>query len=174
MTDHVADPAAPPEGDEHDGHGEGHDERVAEAEHLAKTFEDQARRAMADLDNSHKRHTRDLEQARAGERANVAKQFLPLVDHLELALAHADAQPTAIGEGVNHVLAEAIEALRRLGFPRIDQVGVPFDPARHEAVSAVHVDGTEPGTVVNVVRPGYGEGSRQLRPASVVVSTGRQ
>jgi molecular chaperone GrpE (heat shock protein) len=27
---------------------------------------------------------------------------------------------------------------------------------------------------VNVVRPGYGEGNRQLRPASVVVSTGRQ
>ncbi len=129
---------------------------------------------MADLDNSHKRHTRDLEQARADERANVAKQFLPLVDHLELALGHADAKPSAIVEGVNHVLAEAIEVLRRLGFPRIDQVGEPFDPTKHEAVSAVHVDGTEPGTVVNVVRPGYGEGSRQLRPASVVVSTGRQ
>jgi hypothetical protein len=27
-----------------------------------------------------------------------------------------------------------------------------------------------PGTVVEVLRPGYGEGSRQLRPAAVVVS----
>jgi molecular chaperone GrpE len=164
----------PREGDDRAGDGDDNGDRVAELEHLAKIFEDQARRAMADLDNSHKRHARDLEQARADERANVAKQFLPLVDHLELALGHADVQPSVIVEGVNHVLAEAIEVLRRLGFPRIDQVGEPFDPARHEAVSAIHVDDAEPGTVVNVVRPGYGEGSRQLRPASVVVSTVRQ
>ncbi|HEY3670281.1 MAG TPA: nucleotide exchange factor GrpE [Acidimicrobiia bacterium] len=185
-TDRLGGPAAPPpgtaeeggptsrEGDDHAGHGQGNGDRVAELEHLAEIFEDQARRAMADLDNSHKRHARDLEQARADERANVAKQFLPLVDHLELALGHADVKPSVIVEGVNHVLAEAIEVLRRLGFPRIDQVGEPFDPARHEAVGAIHVDDAEPGTVVNVVRPGYGEGNRQLRPASVVVSTGRQ
>jgi molecular chaperone GrpE len=28
-----------------------------------------------------------------------------------------------------------------------------------------------PGTVVQVVRPGYGDGERQLRPAGVVVAT---
>ena len=162
------------EGDAHPGDGHGNGDRVAELERLAETFEDQARRAMADLDNSHKRHTRDLEHARADERARVAKQFLPLVDHLELALGHADTKPSVIVEGVKHVLAEAIEVLGRLGFPRIDQVGEPFDPAKHEAVSAIDVDDAEPGTVVHVVRPGYGEGSGQLRPASVVVSTGRQ
>ena len=164
----------PREGEDHadDGHGNG--DRVAELERLAETFEDQTRRALADLDNSHKRHTRDLEHARADERARVAKQFLPLVDHLELALGHADTKPSVIVEGVKHVLAEAIEVLRRLGFPRIDQVGEPFDPAKHEAVSAIDVDDAEQGTVVHVIRPGYGEGSRQLRPASVVVSTGRQ
>ena len=69
---------------------------------------------------------------------------------------------------------DTVDDLRRLGFERIDQVGVPFDPAKHEAVSAVEVDDVAPGTVVHVVRPGYGEGSRQLRPASVVVSTGPQ
>jgi molecular chaperone GrpE len=164
----------PREGDDHahDRHDNG--DRVAELERLARTFEDQARRAMADLDNSHKRHIRDLEHARADERARVAKQFLPLIDHLELALGHADVKPSVIVEGVEHVLAEAIEVLRRLGFPRIDQVGERFDPAKHEAVSAIDVDDAEPGTVVHVVRPGYGEGSGQLRPASVVVSTGRQ
>jgi molecular chaperone GrpE len=137
-------------------------------------LEDQARRALADLDNSHKRHARDLEQVRATERANVARQFLAPVDHLELALGHADGDPSAIVTGVEQVLAEAVEILGRLGFERIDQAGVPFDPARHEAVSAVEVDDVAPGTVVHVVRPGYGDGSRQLRPASVVVSTGQQ
>jgi molecular chaperone GrpE len=147
---------------------------MAELEHRATTFEDQARRALADLANSHKRQARDVERARADERARVARQFLPLVDHLELALGHADAPANAIVEGVEQVLSEAVEVLRRLGFPRIDQVGERFDPAKHEAVSAIDVDDAEPGTVVHVVRPGYGEGTDQLRPASVVVSTGSQ
>ena len=30
--------------------------------------------------------------------------------------------------------------------------------------------GSAPGTVLGVLRPGYGKGSQQLRPASVVVS----
>ena len=81
-------------------------------------------------------------------------------------------EPAAIVAGVEQVLGDAVEIFRRLGFERFDEVGVPFDPARHDAVSAVEVDGAEPGTVVHVVRAGYGEGTRQLRPASVVVSTG--
>jgi molecular chaperone GrpE len=169
----VAGEGRPTPRDEHPGDRQADGERVTELQDRAATFEDQARRALADLDNSHKRHLRDLEQARADERARVAQQFLPLVDHLELALGHAELEPSSIVEGVKHVLAEAVEVLRRLGFPRIDRVGEPFDPAKHEAVSAVDVDDAEPGTVVHVIRPGYGEGSGQLRPASVVVSTGR-
>ena len=137
-------------------------------------LEDEARRALADLDNSNKRHARDLQQVRAAERADVARQFLPLVDHLELALDHASSEPSSIIEGVRQVLGDATETFGRLGFDRFDQVGVPFDPAKHEAVSAVELEGVEPGTVVHVVRPGYGEGTEQLRPASVVVATGPQ
>jgi molecular chaperone GrpE len=171
VTDRPAPPAGAPDAETRPAVA---DDRVAELEGVVDRLEDQARRAMADLDNSHKRHTRDLEQVRANERANVARQFLPIIDHLELALGHADAKPSSIVDGVRHVLAEAVEVLGRLGFARIDQVGVPFDPAKHEAVSAIDADDVAPGTVVHVVRPGYGEGNRQLRPASVVVSTGQQ
>ena len=48
--------------------------------------------------------------------------------------------------------------------------GELFDPARHEAVGATADTDAPPGTVVRVVRPGYGEGERQLRPAAVVVA----
>ena len=149
-------------------------ERIAELEALVTDLERQARQAMADLDNSGKRHARDLNDARAAERAYVAKQFLPVVDHLELALGHAEAEPSAIVDGVKQVLDQAIDALARLGFPRIDQLGERFDPAKHEAVSAIASDDFEPGTIAHVVRPGYGDASRQLRPASVVVSTRQQ
>ena len=62
-------------------------------------FEDRWRRAVADLDNVRKRHARDLVQERAAERARVAAAFLPVLDTIDLALAHAEADPNADRRG---------------------------------------------------------------------------
>ena len=134
-------------------------------------LEDERRRALADLDNLRKRFGREVERERADERARVASTWLPVIDHLELALEHAGADPTQVIEGVRSVRDQAIALLAALGFPRDDSVGQPFDPSRHQAVTALPNLDAAPGTVLQVVRPGYGGDGRQLRPASVVVAT---
>jgi molecular chaperone GrpE len=133
-------------------------------------LEDRWRRALADLDNLRKRHARELRREREAERAKVAGAFLPVVDNLELALAHADADSDAIVQGVRAVRDQAVEVLRSLGYPRYGETGVPFHPEQHEVVSVVDDPDTAPGTVVQVLRPGYGDPGRQLRPAAVAVS----
>jgi molecular chaperone GrpE len=134
-------------------------------------LEDRWRRALADLDNLRKRYARELPREREAERSRVAAAFLPVVDNLELALSHAGADdPGAIVSGVRAVRDQAVEVLRSLGYPRHEETGVPFDPERHEVVSVVEEPDTAPGTVVRVLRPGYGEPGRQLRPAAVAVS----
>ena len=45
-----------------------------------------------------------------------------------------------------------------------------FDPVRHDAVAVRDAAGAADGSVVEVIRPGYGEGDHQLRPAQVVVA----
>jgi molecular chaperone GrpE len=149
----------------------GLDAKVGELEARAAELEDNWRRALADLDNLRKRVAREAGQHRADERARVAGALLPVIDHLELALAHAEADPAAIVEGVRAVRDQAVAVLAALGFERSGSVGERFDPARHEAVGTMAGAGTAPGTVAHVVRPGYGEGDRQLRPAAVVVTT---
>ena len=57
-------------------------------------LDDLWRRAAADLDNLRKRNARLAEQQRADERDRVAAAWLPVVDNLDLALEHADADPT--------------------------------------------------------------------------------
>jgi molecular chaperone GrpE len=133
---------------------------------------DRWHRALADLDNLRKRHAKELRQVRAQERSRTAAALLPVIDNLELALEHAGSEPSAVLKGVEAVRDQAVEAFGRLGYPRYEETGVPFDPARHEVVGVVATadDATEPNTVVQVVRPGYGEGGDLLRPASVVVS----
>ena len=137
--------------------------RLAEAE-------DQKLRALADLDNLRKRCAAQVERAEADARTQVARQWLPVVDNLERALEHAAADPRTIVEGIQAVRQQALGVLASLGFPRRDDTGATFDPARHEAVAATYDPRVPPGTVVQVVRPGYGEPDRQLRPAQVVVA----
>ncbi|MER6534617.1 nucleotide exchange factor GrpE [Streptomyces sp900105755] len=135
-----------------------------------RELEDRWRRALADLDNLRKRHARELERERAVERSRTAAAFLPVLDNLELALTHAGADPGAIVEGIRAVRDQAVNVLELLGYPRHAETGVPFDPARHEVVGVVQDPDAPPGTVVEVLRPGYGDGERQLRPAAVTVA----
>ncbi len=140
-------------------------------------WEDRWRRAAADLENLRRRYGRELERERATERARVAGAWLPVLDNLELALAHTGSDHGAVVAGVQAVRDLAVDVLRRLGYPRHDEVGVPFDPARHEVVSVVDAPDVPPGTVVAVVRPGYGDdgtATGQLRPAAVAVSRQRE
>ncbi|MFF2700954.1 nucleotide exchange factor GrpE [Streptomyces cyaneofuscatus] len=141
-------------------------------EHAAavRELEDRWRRALADLDNLRKRHARELERERMVERSRTAAAFLPVLDNLELALSHADADSGAVVEGVRAVRDQAVGVLEQLGYPRHAETGVAFDPAHHEVVSVVDDPDIDPGTVVQVLRPGYGDGDRQLRPAAVTVA----
>jgi molecular chaperone GrpE len=145
-------------------------EQLADLKAHAVDLEDRWRRALADLDNLRKRVARDMAAQRAEERVRVAAELLPVLDNLDLALEHAESDPGGIVEGVRAVRDQAVGVLARLGFPRHDDVGVPFDPARHEAVSVIAGTDAPDGTVVQVLRPGYGDARHQLRPAAVVVA----
>lgn len=136
---------------------------------LAK-LEDRWRRAVADLDNLRKRYARELDHERTTERSKVAGAWLPIVDNLERAIAHTGDQSDAVVEGVRSIFEQAQQVLEQLGYRRDAETGVPFNPERHEVVGVVDHPDNAPWTVVEVLRPGYGDGSRQLRPAAVVVS----
>jgi molecular chaperone GrpE len=133
-------------------------------------LEDLRLRALADLDNLRKRCAAEVRTAAADAVAREAVQWLPVVDNLERALAHAQADPGSIIEGVKAVRDQATSLLGQLGFPRRDDLGATFDPARHEAVAARPDPAAPDGSVIEVVTPAYGEDDRQLRPAQVIVA----
>jgi molecular chaperone GrpE len=137
--------------------------RIADAEDLRL-------RALADLDNLRKRCATQVSRAEAEARARVARDWLPVLDNLERALEHSQADPAAIIAGIRAVRDQAVGVLAHLGFPRRDDTGTMFDPARHDAVAARRDPGAAAGTVIEVLRPAYGDGDHQLRPAQVVVA----
>src|SRR5260221_14426009 len=69
--------------------------------------EDLRLRALADLDNLRKRCAAQVSRAVADTQAAVASEWLPVVDNLDRALAHSEADPDAIIEGVRAVRDQA-------------------------------------------------------------------
>jgi molecular chaperone GrpE len=149
-------------------------EETATAEQAIADMRDRWQRAQAEVENTRKRYERQRAEDWRAERARVSTEWLPVVDNLERALGHAGADPGAIMQGVEAVREQAVNVLERLGYARLADVGVPFDPSRHEAAQVVDAPDAAPGTVVEVLRPGYGAGDTLLRPAVVVVAGKRE
>lgn len=125
----------------------------------------------------------EFDQARARLRKEVVKDvergrramlvaFLEVLDNLDRALAAAGNRPAdALVQGVSLVRQQFLATLEGLGVTRIDPLGQPFDPSRHEAVATTPAGPDVPeGQIVGTVRPGYLIGDEVLRPAMVAVA----
>jgi molecular chaperone GrpE len=131
-----------------------------------------AQRKQAEFENFRKRAARDATAAQERGATKLAKELLPAVDNLERALQHApeDADEHGFFTGIKHVHADLVAALQRAGIEQFSPHGEQFDPTLHEAVAQTPIEGTDPGTVVEVYQRGYRVGETVVRPARVVVA----
>jgi molecular chaperone GrpE len=136
------------------------------AEYLAM-----AQRTQADFENYKKRVAREAAVAADRGMARLAKELLPALDHLELALRAAEEHGGAdFAKGIRQIQDEMVGALGRVGIQPYSPKGEPFDPSEHEAMASQPVEGTEPGTIAEVYQQGYRINGAVLRPARVVVA----
>jgi molecular chaperone GrpE len=146
----------------------------------ADTQKDRALRAMAEVENVRKRLERERDEARLYAVTRFARDLLTVGDNLARALAavpadvraRADDGLKAVLDGIEATERELKATLMRHGVKPIEAEGVRFDPHLHQAIAEVPADGTEPGTVMHVVQPGYTIAERLLRPAMVTVAKG--
>jgi molecular chaperone GrpE len=128
-------------------------------------------RMEAERDKLRERRRRELEDARQHGLAPTLKELIPVLDHLEMAVAHASAEPEKLVEGVRMIVGQFGRALETRGVARVDAgAGVGFDPERHEALQRVETTDHPAGTVLNELRAGYTLNGRLLRAARVTVA----
>lgn len=150
--------------------------QLAAAKKEAADNYDRFMRIAADLENLRKRTIREKEELRLFAASRILEDLLPVMDNLGLGLTAAK-QPNAdlktLTGGVDMVLTQFKSALSNHGLKEINPVGLPFDPHQHEAISHAPSADVKEEHVLTVVRIGYSLNGRLLRPASVVVSSGR-
>jgi molecular chaperone GrpE len=151
------------------------DALLAEAEKQKDEYLELAQRTQADFENFRKRMSAEVQAAGVRGKGQLAQAVVPVLDDLERAIEAAGLDPEGDSEdglahGVLLVFRSLREALARNGVEAVDPQGEKFDPNQHEALSTVAVEGTEPGTVAEVLQKGYRLNEQLLRPARVVVS----
>lgn len=142
-----------------------------EAVELA-ALKDRYARLLADFDNFRKRQVREREELIKRANEELLGDFLPVVDHLELALAKTPEPADPFVTGVRLVYEQVLSLLNRYGLTPIDAKGQPFNPEFHEALSQMSSPTVPAHAVIDQFRRGWLLAGRLLRPAQVIVSSG--
>ena len=139
----------------------------------AEEANDKYRRTYADFENYRKRMQRDQAEFRKYANEQMALELLTVLDHLSLALKHANeggSSGDALQQGVEMVYKQFRDVLEKFGITPFKAEGEIFDPAMHEAMMQVETGDVPENRVVQVFQDGYLYHEKILRHAKVGVS----
>ncbi len=138
--------------------------------------EDRYLRMHAEFENIKKRMEREKEKSVAYAQEQFARDLLPVMDSLELALASiptpeegGDEHLQKLREGVQLTLDQFVKTFEKHHIKVVD-IEEGFNPNFHEAVMQVESEEHESGQIVQVLQKGYTYKERLLRPAMVSVA----
>jgi len=135
-------------------------------------FLNHLQRLQAEFDNYRKRVQKEKSELRDYLIQDFIYRMLGVIDNMDRAL-HPDNTTNDVNtyrQGVEMVFQQTINILKEQGLCRMETVGIPFDPHRHEAVGQIESSEYEPGTIVSEFMPGYSIKDRVLRAPKVVVA----
>jgi molecular chaperone GrpE len=132
--------------------------------------------AQAETQNVRRRLEQEKQTAAAYAATGFARDMLSVKDNLDRALAaipedlRQDERMKALIAGIEATGRELDTVFQRNGITRVEALGQPLDPHRHQAMVEIPSDDAEPGTIVQEMQAGYMIKDRLLRPALVGVA----
>ena len=159
---------------------ESSDEVSSEQDSLRKEIElaiDDKKRALAEAENTRRRSIKDLEQSRKYGHLSLSREMLSVVDSLESAVNAIPKNKDDLTEelknfilGVEMTLEQLKQVFSNHNITRINPEGEQFDYNLHQAMFEKETTDVNPGTIVEVMQPGWTLHDRLLRPAMVGVA----
>jgi molecular chaperone GrpE len=151
-------------------------DRLAEIEQQLADAKQQTLYAQAETQNVRRRLEQEKLAATAYAVTGFARDMLAVKDNFDRALAampeelREDERIKALIAGIEATGRELANVFQRNGITRIEAMGQPLDPNRHQAMVEIPNDEAEPGTIVQEMQAGYMIKDRLLRPALVGVA----
>ena len=142
-------------------------QNIEELNNKIAELNDKYLRVAAELENTRRRASLDVESVSRNRAMGVAEKILPVKDAIDAALKHAPDD-----EGIK-AMARAIQnAFAQIGIVKIESVGEKLNPQFHNAIQMIDKpdEKTETNTIIEEMQSGYMFGDSVLRTAMVVVS----
>ena len=152
---------------------------IADLKIKLKQAEDKLLRELAENENLRKRHQKESQENLKYAIRNFSSELLNVTDNFQRALNSIPREN--LGQnvmlknlviGLEAVEKEIYEIFEKNGVVRFDSLEKKFNPEIHQAVSKKNSDKPE-GTIIEELAKGFMIGERLLRPAMVVVSSGK-
>jgi molecular chaperone GrpE len=129
-------------------------------------------KAKAEFTGARERMQRENDRNQKREQVKAVQGLLPVLDTLDRSIeaARKEQVAPAFVDGIAIVRHQFDQVLSGLGLSRFDDLGQPFDPARHQAVTTMPVlEESQDNTVLHVMASGCMVGDEVVRTATVVV-----
>ena len=141
-------------------------------EDIEVAFNEKYLRLFAEYDNFRKRAAREMSEISKTANEELMKEFLSILDNLDLATEHKNDKTTfeEYVKGIALIEDQLRDVLSHAGLEAIEALGKPFDPNIHEAVMQMESDEYDSGIVANVVQKGYMLSGKVIRHSKVIVS----
>ena len=152
---------------------------IADLKIKLKQAEDKLLRELAENENLRKRHQKESQENLKYAIRNFSSELLNVTDNFQRALNSIPREN--LGQnvmlknlviGLEAVEKEIYEIFEKNGVVRFDSLEKKFNPEIHQAVSKKNSDKPE-GTIIEELAKGFMIGERLLRPAMVVISSGK-
>jgi len=126
-------------------------------------------RTAAEFDNFKKRTERERLSVAEYARADLFKQFLPVLDNAGRAIA-ADSAGEDYCKGLEMIIKQFLSMPEKMNVVALAKEGEPFDPNVHEAVMHIEDESLGENVVAEVLQQGYKIGDTVIRAAMVKVA----
>jgi molecular chaperone GrpE len=152
---------------------------VAEHDALKAELEEARNQTLyvqAEMQNLRRRTEKEVADARSYATTGFARDLLSVADNLQRALAalpsdlRTDEKLKPLVTGIEMTAKELDTVFQRNGIIRVEAVGQPLDPNKHQAIMEMESADAAPGTVIHEMQTGWMIKDRLLRPAMVGVA----
>lgn len=151
---------------------EGLKERLQEKTEESEEYYDRMLRIQADFTNYKKRIEKEKADIYLYANEKLAGDLLDIIDNLERALDSqgSDNRSDGLYEGIELVLKQLKDTLKKHGVEEIQAMNKAFDMNLHHAVMKEAVDNVKSDEIIEVFQKGYTLNGRVLRPSMVKVA----
>lgn len=153
--------------------------RVAELEAKLAEATDRMLRALAETDNVRKRSEKERADTAKFAVSGFARELIIVADNLKRALTafpenerEANASVKNLYTGIEATERGLLKVFENMGIKKIEPLGTSFDPNFHEVMFETDMPDKPPGTIIQIIEPGYLIHERLLRPARVGIAKG--